>query len=123
MGQNFLHMKVKTDLLNIFDSNHYNVGDRLLPELQLCKDLNVSRAALRKVLDELQNEGYIHRVQGSGTVLLKKRKRYKLDLSLLGSAADTISGHTAMNISYFMINEIAAGDRYASILNVSPYER
>ena len=123
MGNNALYLKVKADLLNLIDSNRYNIGDRLLPELQLCKDLGVSRAALRKALDDLQNEGYILRVQGSGTILLKKRERYKLDLSRLGSAADIISGYTAMNIDYFKINEITAGSKYAGILGVDPEER
>jgi len=120
---NGLHLKLKSRLLNIIGSNRYRIGDRLLPEMELCKELDVSRAALRKVLDELQSEGYIQRVQGSGTIILKKRSKYVLNLSVFGGAAETISGHKDLGIEFFKINEIVAGNNYANLLQVGTDER
>ena len=102
-------MKLRATLLNMIDSRELQIGDRLSPELDLCRQLDVSRAALRKVLDELHSEGYIQRVQGSGTVILRKRTKYVLNLSIFGGAAETISGHSVLGIEHFRITEIDAG--------------
>jgi len=122
-GNSIQYLKVKSDLLNIIDSNQHQIGDRLMPELELCKELNVSRAALRKVLDELQQEEFISRVQGSGTVILKKRSKYTLDLSIFGGAAETLSGYDTLGIEFFKINEIAAGEKFSTLLEVGTEDR
>lgn len=122
-SNNVRHMKLKTDVLRLIDSPQYQVSDKLLPEPELSKTLGVSRSALRDVLDELHKEGYIQRIQGSGTIILKKRTRYVLHLSTLGSAAEVISGYDVMNTEYFKINEISAGNEYAQRLQVEPGEK
>ena|GEM_PF-5842582 len=120
---NIQHMKLKATLLKLIDSRQYQIGDKLLPELELCKKLEVSRAALRSVLDELQEEEYIRRIQGSGTVILKKRTKYILNLSHLGSAAELISGYHVLTTEYFKIKEIDAGSEYSERLEVALDER
>ncbi|MDK6260351.1 GntR family transcriptional regulator [Corynebacterium frankenforstense] len=45
-------------------------GDRLPSEGRLCSMLNVSRITVRRALDELENEGRVKRIQGSGTFVL-----------------------------------------------------
>ncbi len=122
-SNNVRHMKLKTDVLRLIDSPQYQINDKLLPEPELCKKLGVSRSALRNVLDELHKEGYIKRIQGSGTIILKKRTKYVLNLSRLGSAAEVISGYGVMNTEYFKITEIEAGNEYAKLLRVEPEER
>ncbi|MEK6236574.1 MAG: FadR family transcriptional regulator [Planctomycetales bacterium] len=44
-------------------------GDRLPPERQLAKQLNVSRPSLRSALDTLSQNGALRRIQGGGTYL------------------------------------------------------
>ena len=117
------HRKLKTTVLKLIDSGRYQIGDKLLPELELCENLKVSRTALRAVLDELRREGYIQRIQGSGTVIIKKSKKYVLNLSYLGSAAELISGYNVLNTEYFKITEITAGKDLAIQLEVEPDER
>ncbi|MGI6403074.1 MAG: GntR family transcriptional regulator [Oscillospiraceae bacterium] len=117
------HQELRDIMLNMIDSDQYEIGDKLMPELELCKQLEVGRTALRHILDELQNEGYIQRIQGSGTIILKKRTKYALNLSNLGSAAELISGYEVLNTEYFKITEIEAGSKYAERLMVEPDER
>jgi len=117
------HMNLKAAVLKLIDGPRYQVGDKLLPELELCKKLEVSRAALRNVLDALQAEEYIRRIQGSGTVILKKRTKYVLNLSSFGSAAELISGYDVLTTEYFKIKEIDAGNEYTERLEVEPEER
>ena len=117
------HANVRAAVLKLIDSRQYQIGDKLPPELELCKKLGVSRAALRNVLDALQGEEYIRRIQGSGTIILKKRTKYILNLSNTGSAAELISGYASLSTEYFKIKEIAAGSEYAERLEVAPDER
>ena len=116
-------LNLKAAVLKLIDSHQYQIGDKLLPELELCKKLEVSRAALRNVLDELQSEEYIRRIQGSGTIILKKRTKYVLNLSNFGSAAELISGYNILTTEYFKIKEIDAGNEYTEWLEVEPDER
>ena len=48
-------------------------GDRLPPERELCRDLNVSRATLRQALAELEQRGLVSRHQGRGTFVTRPR--------------------------------------------------
>ncbi|WKF85231.1 GntR family transcriptional regulator [Lacticaseibacillus pantheris] len=45
----------------------FEIDDQIPQELVLSKKYNVSRITVRKALDELENEGLIYRIQGSGT--------------------------------------------------------
>lgn len=46
-------------------------GDRFPTELELCKEFNVSRMTVNKVIKSLENNGLLKRVQGSGTYVEK----------------------------------------------------
>ena len=113
------NISLKANILNIID-HQYQIGEKLLPELELGRQLNVSRAILRSVLDELQHEGYIRRIQGSGTIIMNKRKKYTFNLSKLGSAAELISGYDVMNTDFIKIEDFEAGNGYAEKLMVEP---
>ncbi|MDD5017862.1 MAG: GntR family transcriptional regulator [Eubacteriales bacterium] len=121
--KNLKHLNIRKSLLDLIDSSSYQIGDRLMPEMKLCEELKVSRAALRRVLDELQHEEYISRIQGSGTVILKKSTKYSLNLSSLGSAVDVIKGYTTLTTEQFKIFEIRADAKLAQKLEIEQGER
>jgi GntR family transcriptional regulator len=63
-------------------------GDRLPPERELCRDLDVSRATLRQALAELAQRGLISRHQGRGTFVV--RPRVQADLAGFFSYRDAL---------------------------------
>jgi len=47
-------------------SGAYDVGAKLSTETELMKEFNVSRYTVRRAVGDLENEGYIYRIQGGG---------------------------------------------------------
>lgn len=56
-------------------------GSKLPSELDMAKSLNVSRATLRRTLDDLEQEGIIIRIHGKGTFVNPDALQIKLNLS------------------------------------------
>jgi len=46
-------------------------GEKFSSENALCQQFNVSRQTVRRALEELENDGYITRIKGSGTYISK----------------------------------------------------
>lgn len=58
---------VKRYFLEAFRSGQFRSGDVLPSENQLCRAVGVARNTVRQAMAELEKEGIIHRVRGSGT--------------------------------------------------------
>lgn len=58
-----LYAAIKEQILN----GHYQPGDRITSELQLCAEYNISRVTVRSAIQQLVNEGYLIRRHGKGT--------------------------------------------------------
>lgn len=79
MGKNLsLHAYIKAELLDRIKSNKYKKGEQIPPELELCKDFNVSRTTVRTALNQLTLEGYLVRKQGKGTYVADQKVRQTL---------------------------------------------
>lgn len=66
------------------------IGDKLPPEMDLAKDLGVSRTALREALQRLELEGYISRRRRVGTIVLARRLDLDAGLEKLNSITQII---------------------------------
>ena len=64
-----LASQVKTLLLKEIQSGKYQSAHRLPPETQLAADMNVSRTAIRDALSVMEQDGYISRRRGTGTII------------------------------------------------------
>lgn len=60
---------VKQHLLDAIKSGHYQPGDQLPIEDELCKMYTVSRTTIRQALQQLELEGRINKIQGKGTFI------------------------------------------------------
>ena len=73
-----LYYQVREDLLHKIQSGQWGPDFKMPPERELCETYGVSRITVRKALDDLQNEGYLDRVQGKGTFVRRATMEKKL---------------------------------------------
>ncbi len=60
------YIQISEMLIRDISAGHMLPGDRLPPEREMAKEMNVSVGTLRKALAELQRRGLLERRQGSG---------------------------------------------------------
>ncbi|PAV28365.1 hypothetical protein CIL05_17175 [Virgibacillus profundi] len=62
-----LYKTIYEDIYLKLQDGTYNAGDLLPSEMELEKNYKVSRTPIRQALKELENNGYIYRLQGKGS--------------------------------------------------------
>lgn len=62
-----LYYQLKQQLLEQIRTGALKAGDSIPPELDFCRELDISRTTVRQALQELTSEGYLIRCQGRGT--------------------------------------------------------
>jgi GntR family transcriptional regulator len=80
-----LYYQIKSRLLEAIEAGHLNPGDRVPSERELTTQFGVSRMTARQALIELENKGYLYRLQGKGTFVSTP----KLDQPLVGLTSFT----------------------------------
>jgi GntR family transcriptional regulator len=70
-----LHLQFKQNLLERFENNEFPLGYPIPAEIDLAKDYQISRATVRRAMLEMEHDGYIHRIAGKGTFVLRTRIR------------------------------------------------
>lgn len=61
------YQRVKEILANDIEEGKYNLGDRLPSEKQLAEQFEVSIITIRQAVEALARDGYVEKIQGSGT--------------------------------------------------------
>lgn len=67
-------LKIKEDLAEKIRNRHFQEGDLLPSENELVDMYSASRETIRKALNMLSEDGYIHKVQGKGSIVLDVSK-------------------------------------------------
>jgi DNA-binding LacI/PurR family transcriptional regulator len=70
-----LYEAIKRDLQARIESGELPEGARILPEIELAKQVGVSRSTARKALQALEMEGYLSRTAGRGSFVKARRKQ------------------------------------------------
>ncbi|MBQ6470439.1 MAG: GntR family transcriptional regulator [Victivallales bacterium] len=66
-SQPFRYRVLKDYVLQKISSGEFAGGTKFTSENQLCAQFGLSRCTVRQALKELENEGYLYRIQGKGT--------------------------------------------------------
>ncbi|WFB36876.1 GntR family transcriptional regulator [Kiritimatiellota bacterium B12222] len=64
---------IKNKLRNRILSGQFGPGGQLTPEMELCRQFNISRSTVRRAISELVEEGLLVRHQGKGTYVSFQR--------------------------------------------------
>lgn len=76
-----LYESIRRELLARIESGELREGDRIVPEIDLAKQLGVSRSTARKALQCLTDAGMISRTAGRGSFVLPQRGRGRFSSS------------------------------------------
>ncbi len=68
-----LYYQIKLILLENIENGEFAVGKLLPTESELMDKYFVSRATVRRVMQDLENEGYIKRTAGKGTFVIRSK--------------------------------------------------
>jgi len=77
------YQQLKKVLTEEINERKLKPGDRIWPEVKIAKKYGVSLGTVRQAMAELANGGLIHKEQGRGTFVAKKKKRKTFTLGLL----------------------------------------
>lgn len=73
-----MYVQVKESIINLIKEGEFKDGDKIPTEEELQQKYQVSRATIRRALDDIEREGIIFRRQGAGTFV--RHKLIKPDL-------------------------------------------
>jgi len=88
-----LYIQLKEILLQELDDGRYPPGATFPPEMSLVDQYGLSRATVRQAIKDLEHEGYISRIQGKGTIVLREKSSLKRGLSQLTSFTEDMKAH------------------------------
>jgi GntR family transcriptional regulator len=81
-----LYFQFKQNLLERFENDEFPIGKPIPAEMDLVDEYGISRATVRRAMQEMEHEGYIHRLPGKGTFVL--RTRIKRGLTRMSSLTE-----------------------------------
>ncbi|MCX6090662.1 MAG: GntR family transcriptional regulator [Candidatus Atribacteria bacterium] len=73
-----IHLQLRKIILSMIESGKLKPGDKLYSESEFCKLFDISRMTVRRVINDLANEGYIQRVAGKGSFVCEPKIIEKL---------------------------------------------
>jgi len=88
-----LYCQLKNILLQELDDGLYPPGSVLPPEMSMVDHYGLSRATVRQAIKELEHEGYINRIQGKGTIVIREKNSLNRGLSQLTSFTEDMKAH------------------------------
>jgi GntR family transcriptional regulator len=91
-----LYFQIKLKLLERIENGEFAVGKLLPTEMELMSKYSVSRATVRRVMQDLEKDGFINRTAGKGTFVI--RSKINRELTHLTSFTEDMK-HLGKNVS------------------------
>ncbi len=113
-----LYYQIREILREELTSQQMPLGTPFPTEIQLMKRFDVSRTTIRKAVDDLVDEGLVHRVRGQGTFISGRHDMR--ELFTLCSLADVPPRGRPLEWRVLEINQVAVDDRVAGKLHLEP---
>ena len=115
-----LYSQLKNILLQDLEDGLYPPGSILPPEMMLVDQFGLSRATVRQAIKELEHDGYINRIQGKGTIVLRVKNALDRGLSQLTSFTEDMNAHGYVTTTRILdFEENIPTTRVADLLKIS----
>jgi GntR family transcriptional regulator, arabinose operon transcriptional repressor len=112
------YRQVKETLLRLLSTEQYTANQKLPTEESLIRQFQVSRGTVRQAMAELESEGVLYKVQGSGTFFSGKMPGNRKSSSLLGVITPLITTYIFPQIIQG-ITDVAQQKCYSIVLGAS----
>ena len=112
-GRDYCYSKIVTDLNHKIGSGEYSVGMYLPYEKQLANHYGVSLSTVRKALTELEQRGFVKKLNGRGTVVIEPDDT-KLSKLMLNA------GYAEMILRYFYAQQLMVLVIFPAALAAAP---
>lgn len=116
-----LYSQLMDLIIEKIDSGKIESGNKITSERELAEKYSISRATVRQAISELEKQGYLHKIQGKGTFVSKKRMNQ--ELNGFYSFGDVIEKEGKTPSSKVIdLSTREAGINLGKIFNISPEE-
>jgi len=107
----------KAALLQLIHTMDFQKTTKLPPEAELADQLGVSRITIRRALSDIENAGFILRIQGRGTYINPSALLIKVNLSPMQEFGEVIkqSGHLASSHLVSLTQKAANAEEAAAL--------
>jgi GntR family transcriptional regulator of arabinose operon len=112
------YLRIKEALLHHLRTEHYQAGQQIPTEHVLTAQFKVSRATVRQALTELEHEGVLYKIQGSGSFFSGHIAAERKPSHLLGVVTPTLSFYIYPQIIQG-ITDVAQQKQYNVVLGSS----
>ena len=87
------YLQLKQEILTWIHSGKLKANDKIPTENEIAKQFEVSRHTVRQTLGELENEGWLFKIQGSGTFVSRREPSKDNGLKIIGVLTTYISDY------------------------------
>lgn len=114
-----IYSRIRSHLLEAIERGQMKPGDRVPSERELTEQFSVSRMTARQALQELETQGYLHRIQGKGTFVTEPKINQTLT-GLTSFTEDMRRRGMQPGAVVLAVEEVTAGRRVAEALEIDP---
>jgi DNA-binding GntR family transcriptional regulator len=115
-----LYLQLRRWLLERINAGDYPRGSRIPSELDLARDLKMSRATVRHAIHSLVDEGLLLRVVGKGTFVLGEKTEPSLVERMTSFADDMDARGIAYSTQVLEQRIVPASAKQATLLRIAP---
>ncbi|MCA9887652.1 MAG: GntR family transcriptional regulator [Anaerolineae bacterium] len=116
------YIQLKEILCTAIDQQHWEPGDRIPGEPELCDTFGISRTVVRQALNEMEHEGYITREKGKGTFVAQHKIRESLMQKLTGFYQDMLDRGLTPRTQVLKQRIVKASAKVANYLEIEEGE-
>ncbi|SES11767.1 GntR family transcriptional regulator [Salipaludibacillus aurantiacus] len=108
-----LYQQLKEIIKDKIENGVYEVGEKIETEKELQEIYELSRITVRQALNELVNEGYLHRQRGKGTVVLGQKLFHEQVLQVKSFTEEMNERGYKTGTSYIDVSQVKASAEVA----------